>query len=78
MRLGRIQQSVFDLLTEQGEWWSFAPRWTWGTPAETIRVLEALAKRGIVKKSHVAGKAGFTYRLAATAHEADPAQDTAA
>ena len=66
VRLGRIQQSVFGVLQEHGEWWDFAPGWTWGTTTETKKILESLVRRGVVLRHCEAGRAGITYRPRST------------
>lgn len=46
--LGENQRSVLVSLNQHGVWRNFSPDWVWGNTSSTTRIMEALARRGLV------------------------------
>lgn len=47
--LGEIQQYALTALREQGTW--YGTGWVWGNFSTTVRIMESLAKRGLVTRA---------------------------
>lgn len=54
-KLGKKQEGILAALKEHHEWYSggFGCGWTYGTVANTRRLLESLVARGLVRKTIV-------------------------
>lgn len=60
--LGSTQQSVLNTIRSHKRWHSGCG-WLWTNYSETVRILESLVKRGLVKKSLTTGLMGATVDL---------------
>jgi len=58
--LGKTQQSVLESVRER-RGWSEGCGWVWGNYSTTVRVLEALVRRGLVVKTEETSRHGHKY-----------------
>lgn len=63
-KVGDTQYSVLISMTDPDRGhneWSEMSGWTWGTPSATLRIMEALAKKGLLDKVIIERKVGPDY-----------------
>lgn len=55
-KLGRNQREFMALLRDHRGMWHRGSKWVWKAPSETIRLLEALERRGYAEHDKASGR----------------------